>query len=48
VVRGGWEGHAPVEATDRYAAELEGLGYWVTVSETLDSYVDAALLAAPT
>jgi type 1 glutamine amidotransferase len=45
VVRGGWEGHAPVEATDRYVAQLEGLGYWVTVSETLDSYLDAALLA---
>jgi type 1 glutamine amidotransferase len=45
VVRGGWEGHAPVEATGRYAAELEHRGYQVTTSESLDSYLDSALLA---
>lgn len=45
MVRGGWLGHAPVEATDRYAAVLEGKGYSVTKSDSLDSYLDAALLA---
>jgi type 1 glutamine amidotransferase len=45
VVRGGWTGHSPVEATDRYAAELVSRGYRVTTSETLDSYLDADLLA---
>jgi type 1 glutamine amidotransferase len=45
VVRGGWEGHSPVEVTDRYAAELEKRGYRVTASQSLDSYLDAAALA---
>ena len=45
MVRGGWEGHAPIEATDRFAAVLEDKGYRVTKSESLDSYLDAALLA---
>ncbi|MCQ4206427.1 ThuA domain-containing protein [Streptomyces longispororuber] len=46
VVRGGWEGHAPVAATDRFATALKEDGYEVTVSDTLDSYLDASLLAA--
>jgi uncharacterized protein len=46
VVRGGWEGHVPVPASDRYAAALKDDGYEVTVSDTLDSYRDAELLAA--
>src|SRR5262249_42024927 len=45
VVRGGWEGHVPIEATDRYAAVLEERGYRVVKSQTLDSYLDAAALA---
>jgi uncharacterized protein len=45
VVRGGWEGHSPVELTDRYAAELEKRGYRVTTSQDLDSYLDAEALA---
>lgn len=45
VVRGGWVGHCPVEATDRYAAVLERSGYLVTRSDTLDIYLDAGLLA---
>ncbi|MEV5750470.1 ThuA domain-containing protein [Actinoallomurus sp. NPDC052308] len=44
VVRGGWDGHFPVEASDRYAKVLEREGYDVTTSETLDSYLDADLL----
>ena len=46
VVRGGWEGHVPVPASDRYAAALKDDGYEVTVSDTLDSYLDGELLAA--
>ncbi|MEV6116489.1 ThuA domain-containing protein [Streptomyces sp. NPDC052109] len=45
VVRGGWDGHVPVPAGDRCAAALKEDGYAVTVSDTLDSYVDAELLA---
>ena len=44
-VRGGWAGHFPVEATDRYAAELRDRDYQVTVSDTVDSYLDADLLS---
>jgi hypothetical protein len=44
VVRGGWEGHFPIEATDHYAAELRAREYEVAVSDTLDSYLDAELL----
>lgn len=46
MVRGGWEGHFPVEATDRYAAELRDRDYQVTLSDTVDSYLDADLLKA--
>lgn len=45
MVRGGWEGHAPVEATDRFAAVLEDKGYRVVKSQSLDSYLDESLLA---
>jgi uncharacterized protein len=44
VVRGGWLGHSPVEATDRYAEALRRNGYRVTTSDTLDSYLDDELL----
>jgi uncharacterized protein len=46
VVRGGWEGHAPVAASDRYAQTLKESGFDVTVSDSLDSYLDQASLAA--
>jgi hypothetical protein len=46
VVRGGWGGHVPVPAADRYAAALKDDGYAVTVSDSLDSYLDGELLAA--
>jgi type 1 glutamine amidotransferase len=44
VVRGGWTGHSPVEATDRYAEILRRDGYRVTTSDSLDSYLDHELL----
>jgi type 1 glutamine amidotransferase len=41
VVRGGWEGHEPVAATDRFIPFLEENGFTVRVSDTLDAYLDA-------
>jgi hypothetical protein len=46
VVRGGWEGHVPVPASDRYARVLRESGFEVTLSDSLDSYLDEAQLAA--
>jgi type 1 glutamine amidotransferase len=45
VVRGGWEGHEPVEATKRFIPFLEENGFDVEVSETLDVYLDAEKMA---
>ncbi len=46
VVRGGWEGHVPIPASDRYAQVLRESGFEVTLSDSLDSYLDEAQLAA--
>lgn len=46
VVRGGWEGHSPAEATERFIPYLRANGFQVTVSESLDSYLDAERMAA--
>ncbi|MBB5979521.1 ThuA domain-containing protein [Kribbella solani] len=40
VVRGGWEGHSPVEATDLFIPFLEQNGYEVTVSGSTEAYLD--------
>lgn len=45
VVRGGWAGHVPVEATDRFIPHLESNGFDVSVSDTPEVYVDADELA---
>jgi type 1 glutamine amidotransferase len=45
VVRGGWEGHAPVEITGLFLPYLEEQGFAVEVSDSLDVYADADLLA---
>jgi uncharacterized protein len=45
VVRGGWDGHMPVPASNRYAQVLKDWGFDVTVSDSLDSYLDEAQLA---
>lgn len=45
VVRGGWEGHAPVETTDLFLPFLRDQGYDVTVEDTLEVYADQALMA---
>jgi type 1 glutamine amidotransferase len=44
VVRGGWEGHSPIETSDWYADALKEAGYEVTVFASLDCYLDAELL----
>src|ERR1700690_979444 len=46
VVRGGWEGHVPVPTSDRYGKVLRESGFEVTLSDSLDSYLDEARLAA--
>jgi type 1 glutamine amidotransferase len=45
VVRGGWEGHAPVETTELFIPGLVDAGFSVSVADDLDVYLDAALLA---
>ena len=44
LVWGGWEGHEPDKVASRFAPFLESQGYHVTISETLDIYLDAALM----
>ncbi|MFF3856121.1 ThuA domain-containing protein [Micromonospora sp. NPDC002575] len=46
VVRGGWEGHEPVRATELFLPFLERSGYAVRIEESTDVYADAAELAA--
>jgi uncharacterized protein len=45
VVRGGWEGHRPVEATDLFLPFLSGHGFDVRISDSPGVYGDAALMA---
>lgn len=44
VVRGGWDGHMPVETTDLFIPVLEANGFTVRVEETPAVYADAAYL----
>ena len=41
VVRGGWEGHIPVEATEEFLPFLKAHGFAVEVHDSLDVYTDA-------
>jgi uncharacterized protein len=45
VVRGGWEGHRPVEATELFIPFLERSGFAVRVEGSTEIYADAAELA---
>ncbi|MFY1616092.1 ThuA domain-containing protein [Micromonospora sp. WMMD736] len=45
VVRGGWEGHQPVKATELFIPFLERNGYTVRVEESTEIYADADELA---
>lgn len=44
VVRGGWEGHRPVETTELFLPGLRRAGFDVTISDDLAVYEDAATL----
>ena len=46
VVRGGWDGHHPVEATDLFLPFLRDSGFDVSVEEDPEVYADAARMAA--
>lgn len=45
MVWGGWDGHEPQQTTERFAALLRDHGFDVTVTDDLDVYTDAELLA---
>lgn len=45
VVRGGWEGHVPVEGTDRFLGFLRDTGFDVRVEDSPAVYADAAVMA---
>jgi hypothetical protein len=46
VVRGGWDGHVPVEATDRFLPYLKEIGFDVEIHDSLEVYADADRMAA--
>ena len=46
VVRGGWEGHHPREATELFLPFLEAAGFTVRVEESNAVYADAGAMAA--
>jgi len=45
VVRGGWEGHAPVQATDMFIPFLKDNGFDVRVEDSPAPYADAGFMA---
>jgi type 1 glutamine amidotransferase len=45
IVRGGWDGHEPIEATKRFIPFLEENGFDVDVVETVDVYLDGERMA---
>jgi type 1 glutamine amidotransferase len=46
LVWGGWDGHEPKQCADIFAPFLRAEGYEVTVSDTLDAYLDTDRMAA--
>jgi len=46
MVWGGWDGHEPKQCVDRFAPFLRDQGYDVTISDTLDAYLDTEFLAS--
>lgn len=44
VVRGGWDGHMPVETTDLFIPYLEENGFEVRVADSAEVYADAELM----
>ena len=46
IVRGGWDGHSPVAATELFIPHLEASGFDVQVEESTTVYADATRLAS--
>lgn len=46
IVRGGWDGHQPVEVSVLFRDILEESGFEVEISDTLDAFLDAEKLKA--
>jgi uncharacterized protein len=46
IVRGGWEGHEPVQVSELFASLLRARGFAVEISDSLDSFLDGERLAA--
>lgn len=46
IVRGGWDGHQPVETTDSFVPHLEKNGFAVRVEESTAIYADAEFMAS--
>src|SRR5690625_7313584 len=44
VVRGGWEGHDPINTTNLFIPFLESSGFRVRVEDTLEAYADQPLM----
>ena len=42
MVWGGWDGHEPKQCVDVFAPYLEGQGFEVEISDSLDAYLDEA------
>ncbi|NMB46629.1 MAG: hypothetical protein GX998_09500, partial [Firmicutes bacterium] len=40
IVRGGWDGHQPIEVSELFKEILVEEGFEVEVSETLDAFLD--------
>ena len=45
VVRGGWDGHSPVQATDMFIPHLREHGFDVRIEDSPDVYADAGYMA---
>jgi len=46
VVRGGWDGHHPVKATNLFVPYLEEHGFEVRIEESNEVYADEPLMRA--
>jgi type 1 glutamine amidotransferase len=46
MVWGGWEGHEPKQCAEVFAPFLREKGYDVTISDTLDAYLDGQMMRA--
>jgi type 1 glutamine amidotransferase len=45
IVRGGWDGHEPVQVSELFASILRDWGFQVEISETLDAFLDGDRLS---